>query len=93
MNSDQLKRIEELKKEKNAIILAHNYQPPEIQDAADIIGDSLELAVKARSVTEDTIILCGVRFMAETAKGAQPGKDRHSPCTGCRMPSCRLSHP
>jgi len=74
MNTDQLKRIEQLKKEKNAIILAHNYQPPEIQDAADIIGDSLELAVKARSVTEDTIILCGVKFMAETVKVLNPEK-------------------
>lgn len=74
MNSDQLKRIEQLKNEKNAIILAHNYEPPEIQDAADIIGDSLELAVKAQSVTEDTIVLCGVRFMAETAKVLNPEK-------------------
>jgi len=74
MNADQLKRIEQLKKEKNAIILAHNYQSPEIQDAADIIGDSLELAVKARSVKEDIIILCGVRFMAETAKVLNPEK-------------------
>ncbi len=59
MNTKQLKRIAQLKKEKNAIILAHNYEPPEIQDAADIIGDSLELAVKAQSVTEDIIVLCG----------------------------------
>ncbi|GAB7016934.1 quinolinate synthase NadA [Methanogenium cariaci] len=74
MNTKQLKRIAQLKKEKNAIILAHNYEPPEIQDAADIIGDSLELAVKAQSVTEDIIVLCGVRFMAETAKVLNPTK-------------------
>ena len=87
MNTDQLKRIEQLKKEKNAIILAHNYQPPEIQDAADIIGDSLELAVKARSVTEDTIILCGVRFMAETAKVLNPEKNviLPTPDAGCPL--------
>ena len=87
MNTDQLKRIEQLKNEKNAIILAHNYQPPEIQDAADIIGDSLELAVKARSVTEDTIILCGVRFMAETAKVLNPEKNviLPTPDAGCPL--------
>ncbi len=87
MNTDQLKRIEQLKKEKKAIILAHNYQPPEIQDAADVIGDSLELAVKARSVKEDTIILCGVRFMAETAKVLNPEKTviLPAPDAGCPL--------
>ncbi|KAF1075397.1 quinolinate synthase NadA [Methanogenium sp. MK-MG] len=87
MNTNQLKRIDQLKKEKNAIILAHNYEPPEIQDAADIIGDSLELAVKARSVTEDTIILCGVRFMAETAKVLNPTKTiiLPAPDAGCPL--------
>lgn len=87
MNTDQLKRIQNLKKEKNAIILAHNYEPPEIQDAADIIGDSLELAVKARSVTEDTIVLCGVRFMAETAKVLNPEKTviLPAPDAGCPL--------
>ena len=87
MYTDQLRRIEDPKKENNAIILAHNYQPPEIQDAADIIGDSLELAVKAREVTEDTIILCGVRFMAETAKVLNPKKTviLPAPDAGCPL--------
>ena len=87
-NSAELsRRIGELKREKNAVILAHYYTTPEVQAVADFLGDSLALSVKAQSVDANIILFAGVHFMAETAKVLCPEKKVLIPCpeAGCSL--------
>jgi quinolinate synthase len=86
-------RIEELKRRKGAVILAHYYVDEAVQDVADFVGDSLELARKAVEVSADIIVLCGVYFMAETAKILNPDKKVliPYPLAGCLMADMALA--
>src|SRR5437763_15690984 len=79
--------VRHLARERNAVILAHNYQVPESQDIADFVGDSLGLAIEARKTDAPAIVMCGVYFMAETAKIVNPGKIVLSPdpTAGCSL--------
>lgn len=84
---EMIREIQRLKQERRAIILAHLYQPAEIQDIADFTGDSLELSRKAAATDAEVIVFCGVHFMAETANILSPDKIVLLPAlqSGCRM--------
>ncbi len=86
-STDLIRRIETLKRERNAVILAHYYTTADVQGVADFLGDSLALAVRAQSVEADVILFAGVNFMAETAKVLCPDKKVLIPCpeAGCSL--------
>ena len=85
--------IQELKEKHDAVIIAHNYQPPEIQDIADLLGDSLALATEGSKLTQRVIIFCGVDFMAETAKILSPEKTIIHPEPKARCPMAAMITP
>ena len=90
---NQMEKIQALKKEKDAAILAHYYVPEEVQEAADYIGDSYYLARLAASLKEKTLVFCGVSFMGESAKALNPGKTVLMPDIGADCPMAHMAQP
>lgn len=93
MTNSISKKIIQLKSRHNAIILAHNYELPEIQDSADFVGDSLQLSIKASQTQAEVIVFCGVHFMAETAKILSPNKKVIMPDVNASCPMAEMITP